>query len=1398
MKSFSLGHYALYRILLVFKILLLVTCVSWQPVSAQTTYYVASTGNDANSGQSVDLPFQTLGKINSLSLQAGDAILFRRGDTFRGSLVIRQSGNASKPIVIDAYGSGDIPILAGSVPVTNWTSVGNNVWQADCPSCGSRVTGLYRNAVALPLGRYPNLSDATKGYLTVQSHSGKTQLTSQQGLSTNWTGGEAVIRPTQWILDRATITQQNGNTLSLTNTSSYDLADGWGYFIQNHPATLDQVGEWYYNPANKTIRLFDNQNNPNNQLLTATAFNEGVNLTNASFITVRNLQITQTISTGLLISGGSNFVLSNNSITNSGEDGISIIGSGNTVLAENNIISDANSNGFYIGPYQNFTFRGNTLQRIGLIPGRGKSGDGTYSALQSLCSNNTLIENNVVDNVGYNGIAVVTNATVRYNQVSNFCLTKSDGGGIYTWNGSRSNVGNLHILSNIVFNGIGAPEGTPGGAYSGANGIFLDDCSQNVEVATNTSFGSRGMGIFLRGVSGITVNANTSFNNTEGQLKLAYNGSCLLRNNVIQNNILFSKLANQIVAAYESNANDLSSYGQFDYNYYVRPFEDLFKIRAVYNPGSGIIGADRTLTDWQSMYGKDANSFNSPITYKSQVVSQTGASKLDNSFSSNINGWSVWSPYGNARNDWDNTNRLDGGSLRLSFGSASNQSNSYLLATINIGAVTKGKAYQLLFDGVASSTNKRVEVYPRQLSGSYSDLSPRTVLLMGTTRQQYEAVFTATADESNAILVVQVIEDGQTAWFDNIRLKEATLTAVNPDDNIKLVYNSTAQNKTVGLDGTYRDAKNVVYTNQIVLTAFSSAVLMKDVAPTTPPVVSLRDPENPANAVAGLNYQYYQGSWSNLPDFNGLTSVKTDVTATPTIGVRNRDTGYGLRFTGYVSVPTDGQYTFYTSSDDGTKLLIGTTEVVTNDGVHGDQERSGTIGLKAGVHALTVLYFQGDGGQNLTVSYSGPGLGKQAIPATALWRVATATTPTTPTPVAGNGTGLLGQYFNNINLATPSVLTRTDATINFDWGSGSPVNGTINTDNFSIRWTGQVQIPVTGSYTFSTVSDDGVRLWVNGTQLINNWTGHAATTNDGTPLNLTAGQRYTITMEYYEGGGGAVAKLLWAYPGQPQQVIPQGYLYPATAPTTSNTSTYLSDLTWTAATSGYGPVEKDRSNGDLNAGDGRTLTLNGVTYAKGLGVHAPSEITYNLGGQYTHFITDIGIDDEMSDAGCGTAVFNVYVDNVLVYTSGTMTPATATKSIDLDVTGKQTLKLVVTTGGDNYNCDHADWAGARLTGSTNARIAANEAIEFMPELIMQVYPIPAREEIRIIYQSETAGDVLVQLVNTTAQPVIHTIHQVSLGENLIRLPVGELSRGFYILTLIQNGQRITRKIILSE
>jgi len=94
-----------------------------------------------------------------------------------------------------------------------------------------------------------------------------------------------------------------------------------------------------------------------------------------------------------------------------------------------------------------------------------------------------------------------------------------------------------------------------------------------------------------------------------------------------------------------------------------------------------------------------------------------------------------------------------------------------------------------------------------------------------------------------------------------------------------------------------------------------------------------------------------------------------------------------------------------------------------------------------------------------------------------------------------------------------------------------------------VRWTGRVEAPVSGTYRFTTVSSDGIRLYVNGQLVINNWTDHNTTTNTSAGISLTAGVRYTITLEYYERTGSAVARLQWSYPNQATQAIPASRLF---------------------------------------------------------------------------------------------------------------------------------------------------------------------------------------------------------------------------------------------------------------
>lgn len=146
--------------------------------------------------------------------------------------------------------------------------------------------------------------------------------------------------------------------------------------------------------------------------------------------------------------------------------------------------------------------------------------------------------------------------------------------------------------------------------------------------------------------------------------------------------------------------------------------------------------------------------------------------------------------------------------------------------------------------------------------------------------------------------------------------------------------------------------------------------------------------------------------------------------------------------------------------------------------------------------------------------------------------------------------------------------------------------------------------------------------------------------------------------------------------------------------TASPTAQYVSDMSWTTMKNGWGPAERDMSNGELNGGDGRQLSIGGNPYAKGLGVHAPSEVRFNLGGMCSTFSAVTGIADEFRQRG--SVVFQVWADGTKLYDSGLFNGTMNKQNVTVDVTDRDELALIVTDAADGNGGDHANWADAKV------------------------------------------------------------------------------------------------------
>jgi hypothetical protein len=220
----------------------------------------------------------------------------------------------------------------------------------------------------------------------------------------------------------------------------------------------------------------------------------------------------------------------------------------------------------------------------------------------------------------------------------------------------------------------------------------------------------------------------------------------------------------------------------------------------------------------------------------------------------------------------------------------------------------------------------------------------------------------------------------------------------------------------------------------------------------------------------------------------------------------------------------------------------------------------------------------------------------------------------TPAAPPATGAGLSATYYDNMDF-TGATVTRVDGPINFDWGSGSPAT-VIGADTFSARWTGQVEAQEAGSYVLRVTGDDGVRLYVNDVLVANGWVNQGPTSYDSTAISFTAGEKKSIRFEYFENGGGAVARLQWRRPGQTAfEAIPAARLY-AAAPAAAATVTPTNRATGGTATA---------SGQNTGAGEGAAQAFDGHTATKWLTFASTGWLQYQFGNDAAHTVTQYKI-----------------------------------------------------------------------------------------------------------------------------------------------------------------------------
>ena len=240
-------------------------------------------------------------------------------------------------------------------------------------------------------------------------------------------------------------------------------------------------------------------------------------------------------------------------------------------------------------------------------------------------------------------------------------------------------------------------------------------------------------------------------------------------------------------------------------------------------------------------------------------------------------------------------------------------------------------------------------------------------------------------------------------------------------------------------------------------------------------------------------------------------------------------------------------------------------------------------------------------------------------------------------------------------------------------------------------------VPVDAEFSLPSVGAlHTVRLAVDRSRLPHGWTVTGADRTAGTlPAGRVLAGHWLVTVPHDQTAAAVDVPVVATYANPAKGNAPVHVEDVATVNVAVHGDAYVSDLPFLSESNGWGPVERDQSNGETGSGDGRPITIAGATFAKGLGTNAPSEVDVDLEGGCTAFQAQVGVDDEVSQPGSVT--FTVNGDGKKLGSTGVLHKGDKAVTINADVTGVQTLQLIVGDGGDGAAFDHGDWGLAKLT-----------------------------------------------------------------------------------------------------
>jgi len=973
-----------------------------------------------------------------------------------------------------AYGSGADPIITGVSTVTGWVNLGGNIWEAPVTKVKSGVNLVLRNDIIQQVGRYPNTDASNGGYFTYTAATSTSITGSAQSSTTNWTGAEIAIKENRWSVSRQKVTSHSGGVVHFTTNPTVPRVN-YGYFFQRDSRTLDRDGEWWHNVAGNKLRMYFSNNNPNSYTLEIATVDTLFKSQSFNNLVISDLSFDGSGKRSIWINGGSNITIKNCSVNNSGAEAITVR-SALTVTIDNCNVTNSLGSGIIVSNPNGGTVNF-LVQNCTLL---------NTAFLAGMETSNEGNGGEGIKCIGGNGVNVV------YNTVTN-----SGYNGI-KWQGNDVNI-KYNFVEKFNFirdDGAGIyswEESSTPPARSNrkvignivVNGIGSHDGTSDETTSVQGLY-------FDLGTKNVIIDSNTVAYVTNGAFHGNNCGNLSISNNVFFGNGRTSSLQRFAGAPLIRNIT-MKKNILFPYRFRYRNLainspaitkEDDIEAMGIVDSNYYALGlkADTSLTTVTTNI--DGTDYQEEFYAFPYVTGTVGIEKHSTKFANN------------ATIEYNATN-----SPRIVSFSGLSKKDVYGKVYNNSATIPAWRSIVLLPNGTSSTTNQA----PKAIAGANQviTLPINTVTLTGSA-----------ADTDGSIT--------KYSWAKISGPSSGTI--VSPLGAVTTILNL--------VEG--------VYQYQLTVTDDDGATGKDTVQVTVNAVIggNLLPAVNPANTINGLDYEYYEGNWIEIPSFSALNPVKSGIVSNFDLNPADLSSDYGFTFTGYINVPSDGMYTFYTSSTDGSNLYIDDVLVVQNGGLHDGLliERSGIIGLKAGKHAIRVVYFFNSGTAVLNVSYAASGILKQAIPSSALYRVNSLLPAVNP---ANTVNGLDYKYYEGEWLELPAFSTlspvKTGTVSNFDL---SPAR---TTDRFGFTFTGYVTVPSDGSYTFFTYSDDGSELYIDNVLVVSNDGLHGPVEEQGA-IGLKAG-KHAIKVLFFQRGGGSILTVSYSGNDISKRAIPSSVLY---------------------------------------------------------------------------------------------------------------------------------------------------------------------------------------------------------------------------------------------------------------